>query len=780
MGSIMNFFSARSSSSKQPPAENGGSQPSSLPPKPNSELPKKATCDSLNASYSVVSCPDAMVAVRNTILLNPQDIPPCGEHHKDQKHHHTVKISPRDIGASFYYEIEGDHRIPAGSAALSQFQRTTLGIPSPEAAPSSKIEVQYRCATSEILRTAETVKCSVSLCSRNKKRQENFTIDRKKLQDMAIAALNGKIISPGQIFGIYYDHEFLRLTIDSIQDKDSEASKAAVLTHRQGNYIDFFLPPANVSHLLLPDEGKTRRMDNFDINFTQMGVGGMGEQLQEILTKGFVPRIMPPEMLLAYGTKHSKGILLYGPPGTGKTLIARTIAGWFETKKVKVVNGPEILSKWVGNSEENIRNLFREAELEWAQKGKDSELHIIIFDEIDAICKSRGTSQSNSGVGDSIVNQLLTKIDGVNSVKNVLIIGMTNRKDLLDEALLRPGRLDIHIEVSLPDEKGRLEILLIHTKEKRENGLLDPEVDLAIWAAKTENYTGADLELLVSNAEKCAHQRNCETVNGMIVVKKLEKHQWAKLTIKDFEEAFEQIIPAFGVSKNKINPYVSRPLIHYNTEISKIIEECSLDMAPAEEEVEYAPPVAILLTGKAGAGKTTLAAHLAVMSKAPFIVMLESGELAGKGERERIDQIDRLYKQALESPRSVLILDDLEGILSATPTDEGVYGVHYSNETRIKLQHLLTKPISGKKQLIILATACSKVFFDHIQLSCKFSSSYAVPSITQLEEVEKVLKERGVKHIKPNHLISQVGETTMRELLLTVGKKRKPTMPLLK
>lgn len=138
--------------------------------------------------------------------------------------------------------------------------------------------------------------------------------------------------------------------------------------------------------------------------------------------------------------------------------MARQIGKMLNGKEPKRVSGPEILNKYVGQSEENIRNLFKEAEIEYKERGDLSDLHIIILDELDAICKQRGTRQDGTGVTDTIVNQLLAKIDGVDSLNNILIIGMTNRKDLIDEALLRPGRLEIHMEIGLPDEKGRLQV----------------------------------------------------------------------------------------------------------------------------------------------------------------------------------------------------------------------------------------------------------------------------------------------------------------------------------
>jgi vesicle-fusing ATPase len=177
---------------------------------------------------------------------------------------------------------------------------------------------------------------------------------------------------------------------------------------------------------------------------------------------------------------------------------------------LQIVNGPEILNKFVGQSEENIRKLFEDAEKEQAERGDDSELHIIIFDEIDAICRQRGSTGGGTGVNDSIVNQLLSKIDGVDSLNNILIIGMTNRKDMLDEAVIRPGRLEVHIEVGLPDEEGRIQILAIHTGDMRKNGMLAADVSIPDLAARTKNYTGAEIEGLVKAAASYVFERQVD------------------------------------------------------------------------------------------------------------------------------------------------------------------------------------------------------------------------------------------------------------------------------
>ena len=164
--------------------------------------------------------------------------------------------------------------------------------------------------------------------------------------------------------------------------------------------------------------------------------------------------------------------------------------------------------RYVGEAEANIRRLFAEAEEEEKRMGPNSGLHIIIFDEIDAICKARGSVAGGSGVNDTVVNQLLSKIDGVDQLNNILIIGMTNRKDMIDDALLRPGRLEVPVEIGLPKENGRLQILKIHTAKMKENDKMGNDVDLIELSKVTKNFSGAEIEGLVRAAQSCALNRD--------------------------------------------------------------------------------------------------------------------------------------------------------------------------------------------------------------------------------------------------------------------------------
>jgi vesicle-fusing ATPase len=191
---------------------------------------------------------------------------------------------------------------------------------------------------------------------------------------------------------------------------------------------------------------------------------------------------------------------LHGAPGCGKTLIAKKLAKVLKSKKPIYVKGPEIFDPLVGRAEEKIRELFAPALADYRKLGDDSELHVVIMDEIDSIAAKRGMRQGGTGVDERVVTQLLSILDGVEDMNNILVIGMTNRIDIIDPAILRPGRLEIHVEIGLPDEKGRLQILEIHTTRMREAKRLAADVDLKTLALQTKNFTGAELSSLVKNA----------------------------------------------------------------------------------------------------------------------------------------------------------------------------------------------------------------------------------------------------------------------------------------
>ena len=181
-----------------------------------------------------------------------------------------------------------------------------------------------------------------------------------------------------------------------------------------------------------------------------LGIGGAGPVLQDLFRRAFASRLVQKDDAKTLGLRHVKGIMLHGAPGTGKTLIARKIAELLGDRRPKVVAGPDIYDHLLGQSEAKIRELFRASEDEWRRDKHNSALHVIVFDEIDAIARQRGGDKGGAGAGrDSVVTQLLAKIDGLQRQENLLIIGTTNRLDLVDPAVLRPGRLEVREDAAV-------------------------------------------------------------------------------------------------------------------------------------------------------------------------------------------------------------------------------------------------------------------------------------------------------------------------------------------
>ena len=297
--------------------------------------------------------------------------------------------------------------------------------------------------------------------------------------------------------------------------------------------------------------------------------------------------------------------------------MARQIGKMLNAREPKIVNGPQILDKYVGESEANIRRLFADAEEEEKRMGVNSGLHIIIFDEIDAICKARGSVAGNSGVNDTVVNQLLSKIDGVDQLNNILVIGMTNRKDMIDDALMRPGRLEVQIEIGLPKEAGRIQILDIHTCTMKANGKMGKDVDIDELAKITKNFSGAELEGLVRAAQSCALNRLVKASSKVEV----DPDAAEKLIVgrSDFMHALENDVkPAFGASQEVLQTYLARGIQVWGQPVQDIIEDSNLLIQQAASS-DGPGLVSILLEGAPNAGKTALAAQLAINSGFPFV-----------------------------------------------------------------------------------------------------------------------------------------------------------------
>ena len=256
-------------------------------------------------------------------------------------------------------------------------------------------------------------------------------------------------------------------------------------------------------------------------------VGGLEDVKQELKEAVEWP-LKHPETFQRLGIRPPKGTLLYGIPGTGKTLLAKAVASESEANFISV-KGPELLSKWVGESEKGVREVFR--------KAKQAAPTVIFFDEIDAIASTRSGNDTDSGVTKRVVNQLLTEMDGLEELEDVAIIAATNRPDILDAGLMRPGRFDRHIQVGEPDEETRLAIFKVHTKDMP----LAKDVDLKKLAKNTEGYVGADIESVCREAAMLTLRKDLDA---------------KEIPYKYFKEAIDKVKPGHSSNEEQLVQYM--------------------------------------------------------------------------------------------------------------------------------------------------------------------------------------------------------------------------------
>lgn len=249
-------------------------------------------------------------------------------------------------------------------------------------------------------------------------------------------------------------------------------------------------------------------------------VGGLQKEIRALVRRVLASRSLPPATLAALGLTHVRGVLLHGPPGTGKTLLARELALQLNAtdETIKIVNGPDVFDKYVGEAERNVRELFVDAQKEWDLRGDKSRLHVVILDELDSIAKKRSNSPgAGSSTRDSVVNQLLAELDGVKQKQNVLVVGITNRKDLVDPAILRPGRLEVHLHITSPDLDGRREVVRILLGPMRSAGLLsegDFQALVDSLSRQSEGFSGAELAGVARSAASFAIERAFAEASG--------------------------------------------------------------------------------------------------------------------------------------------------------------------------------------------------------------------------------------------------------------------------
>lgn len=580
---------------------------------------------------------------------------------------------------------------------------------------------------------------------RRKVEEHDRPYEQDQLAARMLQLFENQIFTPGQVFVIELNRVNIRAKVvsTSVVDFGARGKDSKTFTQRDGRgillaqtAINFSKPSASKLKLRSdPNKPRTNAILAPNFKFEDMGIGGLDEEFNTIFRRAFASRIYPARDVEKLGINHVKGLLLYGPPGTGKTLIARQIGKMLNAVEPKIVNGPEMLNKYVGGSEENIRNLFKDAEAEAKAKGEESNLHIIIFDELDAVFKQRGSRSDGTGVGDNVVNQLLAKMDGVDQLNNILVIGMTNRKDLIDPALLRPGRFEVHLEISLPDEKGRCQIFKIHTAKMKQEKKLAADVSIGELAAKTKNFSGAEIEGLVKSAASFALNRNVKIDPKMGIM--FDSKKEVMVCRDDFLQALTENKPAFGVSEEDLTGNVRGGIIKYSPYIEQVLELGNKLIQQVKESDQF-PLISVLVHGPAGSGKTALASSIALASGFPFIRLLSPDAMIGMNETNRVQYLSQMFQDSYKSPLNVMVIDQIEDIM-----DWVNIGPRFSNSVLQTLKVFLRKLPPKERKLIVFVTTTQRSILEQMDLLKCFNKEIHVPTIASLDNLNQVFKEVG-------------------------------------
>uniref|UniRef100_A0A6Q2Y297 Vesicle-fusing ATPase n=1 Tax=Esox lucius TaxID=8010 RepID=A0A6Q2Y297_ESOLU len=674
-------------------------------------------------------CPTDELSLTNCAVVSDKD--PKFELHV------TVRTTPTH---KFVFTVRTHQSVVPGTIAFSLPQRKWAGL-----SIGQEVEV-----TSYVFDKSKQCVGTMTLeiDFLQKKSVDSSPYDSDKIAAEFIQHFNSQAFSVGQQLVFSFCDKLFSLIIKDIEAMDPSILKGESTTSKKhkidiglllGNSQVIF-EKAESSSLTLIGRAKTREsrqsIINPDWNFERMGIGGLDKEFSDIFRRAFASRVFPPDIVEQMGCKHVKGILLFGPPGCGKTLMARQIGKMLNAREPKVVNGPEILNKYVGESEANIRKLFADAEDEQKRLGANSGLHIIIFDEIDAICKQRGSMAGSTGVHDTVVNQLLSKIDGVEQLNNILVIGMTNRPDLIDEALLRPGRLEVKMEIGLPDEKGRVQILNIHTAKMRQFNLLGGDVDVKELAAETKNYSGAELEGLVRAAQSTAMNRHIKASTTVEV--DVEKAETLQVHRDDFLASLENDIkPAFGTNAEDYASYIMNGIIRWGDPVTAVLDDGELLVQQAKNS-DRTPLVSVLLEGPPNSGKTALAAKISEDSQFPFIKICSPDKMIGHSEIAKCQAIKKIFEDAYKSQLSCVVVDDIERLLDYVPI-----GPRFSNLVLQALLVLLKKPPPKGRKLLIIGTTSRKDVLQEMEMLDAFSTTIHIPNISRGDQLVEALEMLG-------------------------------------
>ena len=440
--------------------------------------------------------------------------------------------------------------------------------------------------------------------------------------------LEGRVVTKGDIIPLNIMGRRIGFAVTSTSPSD-----AASLINSDTEFIVGSVPKAGAKGL--------QRISYEDI-------GGLKNEVQKVREMIELP-LRHPEIFERIGIEAPKGVLLHGPPGTGKTLLAKAVAN--ETNaNFYSIGGPEIMSKFYGESEERLREIFKQAE--------QNAPSIIFIDEIDSIAPKR--EEVSGDVEKRVVSQLLTLMDGISSRGKIVVIGATNRPNALDPALRRPGRFDREIEIGIPDEQGRLDILLIHTRGMP----LTQDVSLESIAKVTHGFVGADLESLSKEAAMRSLRRVLPEINLEQSNIPAEILNRIKVTKRDFDEALRDVQPS---AMREV--LVQRPNVRWEDigGLQQIKEELAeaiewpLKHADLFTEADVKPPKGILLYGPPGTGKTMIAKAVAATSEANFI-SIKGPELISKWVGESEKGVREVFRKARQAAPCIIFFDELDAI----------------------------------------------------------------------------------------------------------------------
>ncbi|KAK1881291.1 Vesicle-fusing ATPase [Dissostichus eleginoides] len=650
-------------------------------------------------------CPTDELSLTNCAVINDKE--PQFEQH----------VTVRNVAHMYVFTLKKHPSVNAGTIAFSLPQRKWAGL-----SIGQEVKVtNYKFDKSKQCISTMTVEIDFL----QKKSVDSNPYDSDNMACEFIQHFNNQAFSVGQQLVFSFCDKLFGLLIKDIEAMDPSILRGENESGKKpkieiglllGNSQVIF-EKSETSSITLVGKAKTRgsrqAIISPDWNFEKMGIGGLDKEFSDIFRRAFASRVFPPDIVEQMGC--------------GKTLMARQIGNMLKAREPKIVNGPEILNKYVGESEANVRKLFADAEDEQKRLGANSGLHIIIFDEIDAICKQRGSMAGSTGVHDTVVNQLLSKIDGVEQLNNILVIGMTNRPDLIDDALLRPGRLEVKMEIGLPDEKGRVQILQIHTARMRQNDLLSADVDVKELAVETKNYSGAELEGLVRAAQSTAMNRHIKA--SATVEVNLETAEKLQVSRSDFLGSLNNDIkPAFGTNQEDYASYIMNGIIRWGDPVSAVLEDGEL-LVQQTKNSERTPLVSVLLEGPPNSGKTALAAKIAEESQFPFIKICSPDTMIGHSEIAKCQAIKKL---------SCVVVDDIERLLDYVPI-----GPRFSNLVLQALLVLLKKTPPKGRKLLIIGTTSRKDVLQEMEMLNAFSTTIHIPNISRGEQLVEALELLG-------------------------------------